>query len=186
MYLFGYGSLINITSAQKSFKRKLKQEDLIPVSIKGYEKIWNSIEYIQFADKIKINGVFLNLEKNNLKKTNGILIKITDEELKTLKIREKNYSCISIKANDVEGYSLDEDVIAFMTTKKDRIATNASENCFIASKYIDILTNSFNVYSNDFVLEYKKSLSTFPFPLKTGTYSFCDPLQHKIAREGIQ
>ena len=186
MYLFGYGSLINITSAQKSFKRKLKQEDLIPVTIKGYEKIWNSIEYIQFADKIKINGVFLNLEINNLKKTNGILIKITDEELKTLKIREKNYSCISIKANDVEGYSLDEDVIAFMTTKKDRIATNTSKNCFIASKYIDILTSSFNVYSNDFVLEYKKTLSTFPFPLKTGMYSFCDPLQHKIAREGIQ
>jgi len=186
MYLFGYGSLINITSAQKSFKRKLKQEDLIPVSIKGYKKIWNAIEYIQFADNIKINGVFLNLEKNDFNKTNGVLIKITDEELKTLKIREKNYACITIKAKDVEGYCLNEDVIAFMTIKKDRIATNTTKNCFIASKYIDILTSSFNVYSDDFVLEYQKCLSTFPFALKTGTYSFSDPLQHKIARDGIK
>lgn len=186
MYLFGYGSLINITSAQKSFKRKLKQEDLIPVSIKGYKKTWNAIEYIQFDDNIKINGVFLNLEKNDFNKTNGVLIKITDEELKTLKIREKNYACITIKANDVQGYFLDEDVIAFMTIKENRIATNITKNCFIASKYIDILTSSFNVYSDDFVLEYKKCLSTFPFPLKTGSYSFADPLQHKIAREGIK
>lgn len=186
MYLFGYGSLINITSAQKSFKRKLQQEDLIPVSIKGYAKIWNAIEYIQFDNKSDINGVFLNLEIHSDKKTNGVLIKITDEELKTLKIREKNYSCITIKANDVQGYTLTEDVIAFMTTKKDRIATDTTVNCIIASQYIDILTNSFNVYSDDFVSEYKKCLRAFPFPLKKGKYSFSDPLQHKIAREGIQ
>ena len=187
MYIFGYGSLVNILSAQKSFKRVLKQEDFIPVVIKGYKKVWNSIEYIIFEKEEKVsNGIFLNLQKDESVKTNGVLLKITQEEFEFLKLREKNYSCITIKANDVEGYSLDEDVIAFMTTTKDRIATNTSKNCFIASKYIDILTSSFNVYSNDFVLEYKKTLSTFPFPLKTGMYSFCDPLQHKIAREGIQ
>ena len=37
MYLFGYGSLINIISAQKSFKRKLLQTDLLPVKIKGFK-----------------------------------------------------------------------------------------------------------------------------------------------------
>ena len=37
MYLFGYGSLINIISAQKSFKRKLLQTDLLPVKIKLFE-----------------------------------------------------------------------------------------------------------------------------------------------------
>ena len=31
MYIFGYGSLVNIKSAQKSFKRELQQEDFIPV-----------------------------------------------------------------------------------------------------------------------------------------------------------
>jgi hypothetical protein len=63
MYLFGFGSLININSAQKSFKRVLKQEDLIPVKIKGFERVWNALESIKFDEEL-VNGVFLNLEKN--------------------------------------------------------------------------------------------------------------------------
>jgi len=186
MYLFGYGSLINIKSAQKSFKRKLRQEDLIPVTVQGYAKVWNAIEFIKFDENKSVNGVFLNLEKNKDKKTNGVLLKITDEELKMLKKREKNYSCITIKATNVKNINLSEDIIAFMTTKEERIAKPACQNCFIASKYIEILTDSFDVYAKDFVSQYKECLGTFPFPLKEGTYAFSDPLQHKIAREGIQ
>ena len=186
MYLFGYGSLINIKSAQKSFKRVLKQEDLIPVTIKGYEKVWNSIEFIEFDDKKEVNGIFLNLKENADKQTNGVVIKISDEELEMLKLREKNYSCITIKADCAKGINLDEDIIAFMTTNEERIAKQSTENCFIPSKYIDILTSAFDVYSDDFVLEYKKCLESFTFEQKEGTYTFSDAVQQKIARDGIK
>lgn len=62
MYLFGFGSLINLASAQKSFKRVLTQNDLKPVKIKGYERVWNAIESIAFEEEI-VNGVFLNIQK---------------------------------------------------------------------------------------------------------------------------
>ncbi len=186
MYLFGYGSLINIVSAQKSFKRELKQSDLIPVSIKGYEKVWNSMELIAFEDEVQRNGIFLNLKKDENKSTNGVVVKITDEELELLKLREKNYSCVTIKASDVINQDLDEDVIAFMTTKEDKIAKKDSENCFIASKYIEILTNSFESYDEDFVIEYKQCLESFPFELKEGVYKFCDPTQNKFAKQGVR
>ena len=65
MYLFGFGSLININSAQKSFQRVLKQEDLIPVQIKGYERVWNALESIEF-DNVPTNGVFLNIKKSSM------------------------------------------------------------------------------------------------------------------------
>ena len=62
MYLFGFGSLVNIKSAQNSFKnRELKKEDLIPVKIRGYKRVWNSIESICFEKEI-VNGIFLNIE----------------------------------------------------------------------------------------------------------------------------
>lgn len=186
MYLFGYGSLINIKSAQKSFKRELRQEDLIAVTVEGYDKVWNSIEFIHFDDKKEVNGVFLNLKKDKNQKTNGILIKVTDEELEMLKLREKNYSCITIKASCVKDMILEDDIIAFMTTNEEKIAKENSENCFIASKYIDLITSSFDVYSDEFVIEYKKCLNNLPFLEKDGVYGFCDPLQHKIAREGIK
>lgn len=185
MYLFGYGSLINIISAQKSFKRELKQSDLIPVNIKGYDKVWNSIEFIEFEDQGQVNGIFLNLKEDENKSTNGVVVKITDEEFELLKLREKNYSYITIKASNVENIKLSEDVIAFMTTREDKIANKETDNCFIPAKYIDILTNSFDVYNDEFVSEYKKSLENFPFDIKEGTYKFCDPIQNKFAKQGV-
>lgn len=185
MYLFGYGSLINLVSAQKSFKRELKQEDLIPVNIKGYEKVWNSIEFIEFEDKKEVNGIFLNLNKDEKKSTNGVVVKITDEELELLKLREKNYSCITISSSNVLNKELDEDIIAFMTTNEKRVANKSTENCFIPAKYIDILTDAFKFYEDDFVNEYKKCLENLPFDLKQGVYKFSDPIQNKLAKKGF-
>ena len=102
MYLFGFGSLINLKSAQKSFTRVLSQNDLIPVEIKGYKRVWNSIENIKFKDNDEeINGVFLNLQKDENASVNGVIIKITQSEFEILKLREKNYSQIKIKSTDI-------------------------------------------------------------------------------------
>lgn len=90
MYIFGFGSLININSAQKSFRRKLQRRDFIPVILKGYEKIWNSIEYIEFEDEEKVyEGIFLNLQKQPSSTTNGVVLKITPEEFEFLKKEKK-------------------------------------------------------------------------------------------------
>lgn len=184
MYLFGYGSLINLSSAQKSFKRRINQRDLIPVQIKGYDKVWNSIEHISF-DENEINGIFLNLQKNDNVTTNGVIIKITPEELEFLKLREKNYSCISLPKECVTNMKLDTDMITFMTTNEKKIAKSDDENTFIPSKYIDILTNSFSSYNEEFVEEFKKCLVDLPFKVKEGTYKFSDPIQNKFAKDGL-
>lgn len=185
MYLFGFGSLINLNSAQKSFKRELSYDDLIPVTIKGFKKVWNSIEHIEF-DGVDVNGVFLNLQKDETASTNGVVVKITDEEFEILKLREKNYSQVIIKASDITGVDIDEDAIAFMTTNEEKIAKAGDENCFIPAKYIDILTNAFEHYDDEFVQEYKKCLEDLPFDLKEGTYSFSDPIQQKFAKQGMK
>lgn len=184
MYLFGFGSLINLNSAQKSFERRLTYDDLIPVTIKGYEKIWNSIEHIEF-DCVEVDGVFLNLQKNINTSTNGVMIKITDDEFEIVKLREKNYSQITIDSKDVVGFDVDDKVVAFMTTNKDKIATSSSNNCYIPARYINILTSAFEFYDEDFVKEYKKCLENLPFGIKEGEYKFSDPLQNKLAKEGL-
>lgn len=186
MYLFGFGSLININSAQKSFNRVLTQNDLIPVKIKGLKRVWNSIENIKFEDDKEVNGIFLNLEKDENSFVNGVIIKISSDEFEILKLREKNYSYITIKADDISGFKIDEDVVAFMTRNIEKIAKIGDKNCYIASKYIDILTQAFENYDKDFVDNYKKCLEDLPFALKDGKYNFSDPIQNKIAREGLK
>lgn len=184
MYLFGFGSLINLKSAQNSFKnRKLTQEDLIPVKIKGYKRVWNSVESIQFEDK-EISGIFLNIQKDVNATMYGVMIKITDEEFEVLKLREKNYSCIKIDKENVLNKDVKDDLISFMTTNEDNIAQKGYFNAFIPSKYINIVEEGLENYDEDFNKDFKKILENFPFEQKLGDYTFTDPIQNQAAKRG--
>lgn len=185
MYLFGFGSLINLASAQKSFKRVLTQNDLISVKIKGYERVWNAVESIEFEDGI-VNGVFLNIQKNENSILYGVVIKITEEELDVLKLREKNYSCISIKKESILTKNIDDDLIAFMTTKEDKLAKKDDKNSFIPLKYTQIVKNALENYDEEFKENFKQIFENYPFALKAGDYTFTDPIQNKAAREGTK
>ncbi|MCT7638394.1 hypothetical protein [Aliarcobacter butzleri] len=183
MYLFGFGSLINLASAQKSFKRVLTQKDLIPVKIKGFKRVWNALENIKFEDNMEVNGVFLNIQEKKDAILYGVMIKITQEELGILKLREKNYSCIKIKKDDVLSQNAQEDLIAFMTTKEEKIGKVGDINTFIPKKYIQIVKEALKNYDEEFKDNFKETLNNFSFPLKDGDYSFTDPIQNKAARE---
>lgn len=182
MYLFGFGSLVNIKSAQNSFKnRELKKEDLIPVKIRGYKRVWNSIESICFEKEI-VNGIFLNIQKDENSYIFGVMIKISEEEFEVLKLREKNYSCVTIKKEDTFNQNLDEDLIAFMTTKDDKIAKIGQENCFIPSRYIEIVKEGVKNFSKEFQDNFEDIFSNFPFEIKEGIYTFSDPIQNQAAK----
>lgn len=182
MYLFGFGSLVNIKSAQNSFKnRELKKEDLIPVKIRGYKRVWNSIESICFEKEI-VNGIFLNIQKDENSYIFGVMIKISEEEFEVLKLREKNYSCVTIKKESVINQKLDDDLIAFMTTKDDKIAKIGQENCFIPSRYIEIVKEGVKNFSKEFQDNFEDIFSNFPFEIKEGIYTFSDPIQNQAAK----
>ncbi|WP_321471205.1 hypothetical protein [Halarcobacter sp.] len=186
MYIFGFGSLININSAQKSFRRKLQRRDFIPVILKGYEKIWNSIEYIEFEDEEKVyEGIFLNLQKQPSSTTNGVVLKITPEEFEFLKKREKNYSFIKLDGKDIEGIDTNEEIYTFITKNEDRIAKKSNKFCVIPQKYINLLEEGLSSYNEDFKKEFVNSYSSCPFPIKDGKYRFSDPIQNKFAKDGI-
>lgn len=182
MYLFGFGSLVNIKSAQNSFKnREIKKEDLIPVKIRGYKRVWNSIESICFEKEI-VNGIFLNIQKDENSYIFGVMIKISEEEFEVLKLREKNYSCVTIKKESVINQKLDDDLIAFMTTKEDKIAKIGQENCFIPSRYIEIVKEGVKNFSKEFQDNFEDIFSNFPFEIKEGIYTFSDPIQNQAAK----
>ena len=182
MYLFGFGSLVNIKSAQNSFKnRELKKEKKKKKKIKGYKRDWNSIESICFEKEI-VNGIFLNIQKDENSYIFGVMIKISEEEFEVLKLREKNYSCVTIKKESVINQKLDDDLIAFMTTKEDKIAKIGQENCFIPSRYIEIVKEGVKNFSKEFQDNFEDIFSNFPFEIKEGIYTFSDPIQNQAAK----
>lgn len=186
MYIFGYGSLLNINSAQKSFKRQLKHEDFIPVVVRGYEKVWNAIEYITFeGEQNSTNGIFLNLNKNEKVQTNGVLLQISEEEFEYLKLREKNYACIQIQKEHIQGFEATQDIFTFMTTNENKIATKGQAHCVIPKKYIGLLEEGLKPYDKSFQEAFIRSYNNYPFDIKEGTYKFSDPIQNKFAKGGF-
>lgn len=186
MYIFGYGSLVNIASAQKSFKRQLKHEDFIPVVVNGFEKVWNSIETITFeGENSSTHGIFLNLNVNEKTQTNGVLLQISDEEFEFLKLREKNYSCIEIPRQNIEGFEPTEPIYTFMTTNEAKIAKVGDSNTYIPKNYIGLLETGLEPYSKEFKEAFIESYQPYPFEIKEGKYIFSDPIQNKFAKDGI-
>lgn len=187
MYIFGFGSLVNIKSAQKSFKRELKSEDFIEVELQGFKKVWNSIESIVFEDESQpCNGIFLNLQKDETSSTSGILLEITPEEFENLKLREKNYSYIQIPNQQVLNKEIEGEIYTFTTTNKEKLAHPKQEACFIPAKYIKLLEEGLSIYSKSFSENFKTSYQEFLFPIKNGNYIFSDPIQNKFARQGVK
>ncbi len=181
MYLFGFGSLINIKSAQKSFlNRVLKNEDLIPVKVSGYKRVWNAIESVIFDKNIE-KVAFLNIKRDEKEDIYGVIIEVTDDEFEVLKKREKNYSCIKIDKSCVKNLKLNDDIFAFMTTNEKNLAKKGDKDVVIAQKYIDILNEALVNYKIEFRENFEKCLKDFDFPIKNGDYKFSDPIQNRAS-----
>ena len=82
--------------------------------------------------------------------------------------------------------TINSDLIAFMTTNKEKIAFIGQENSFIPSKYIEVVKEALKNYDENFKKAFEKTFENYPFPLKEGFYTFTDPIQNKVAREGIK
>ena len=82
--------------------------------------------------------------------------------------------------------SFDDDLIAFMTTNDEKLAKIADTNSFIPAKYIEVVKEGLKNYDDNFIKEFEKTFENYPFTLKDGSYVFTDPIQNKVAREGIQ
>lgn len=89
-YIFGYGSLMNQRSLEKTLpgKKIADRVDLI-----GYQRKFN------FPAE---SYLFLNIVPRAKYIMRGVLISVTDEELKTLKNRETGYECTEVTERIVE------------------------------------------------------------------------------------
>ncbi|MCF7835444.1 gamma-glutamylcyclotransferase [Candidatus Gracilibacteria bacterium] len=92
-YFIGYGSLLS----HNSLKKTIKDRDFIPVIVKGFKRIFN----VDLDPNSNKDLDVLNIVKDKNSFFNGILIKITDEELLKLKEREKHYVFEKVEAKDI-------------------------------------------------------------------------------------
>src|SRR5688572_12851915 len=95
--LFGYGSLINLESASRTLKRELVRKDVATAVLRDYKRNWTLWDEVISNDLgQQVKAVFLNVEPQEDSFLNGIVFRVSNDELDYFKIREKNYYCADI------------------------------------------------------------------------------------------
>lgn len=99
-YIFGYGSLMNSRSLQKTLSGKTIEKR---ACLRDYRRKFN----------IPVNGyLYLNIILEAEAVTCGVLINVSQKELEQLKMREVGYRCLDVSNNVLE--EVDGRVFAFV------------------------------------------------------------------------
>ncbi|MGV3601166.1 MAG: gamma-glutamylcyclotransferase family protein [Dyadobacter fermentans] len=175
-FIFGYGSLINLSSLSRTMQQEMVEEDIIPVKLRGFTRIWNLKAPI-FSDNLKkeITGMFLNIRSRPESWVNGVIFEVSEEQLKYLDLRERNYSRLDVTA-DIEPYQQLENgtfrVLAYIATGPEFLLEEATGDSFVMTKYVNMVESGCAAIGDFFLQDYQATTATNPFPLLMGDYSF--------------
>lgn len=134
MFIFGYGSLVDIDHLKKYLhKDTFNEGELYICKLKGFKRVWNVAMdnckdlpgYKYYTEENQ--GVenrpnyfvsFLNIEKDSNHEIFGVLFQVNDTLLELLKKRERNYILENIKDSlDIE---IKEEAYTFVASDEGR------------------------------------------------------------------
>ncbi len=178
VYVFGYGSLINPKSVQKTLGRELRIEDLLVGRIHDHVRKWQLVDWViieGFNEERSVPAVFLDLVRHEGAWVNGILIPLSKEELHKMDQREKNYDRIDV-SNLIEP-EVDGQTYTYMG-KKDHI-NPPRESCVLV-QYEALVEEGLRFWGKAFEQHYYKSTLPHGFPRKEGRYFFTSRQQSRL------
>lgn len=176
MFLFSYGSLINRTSAENVLKRSVSQQEFMPALLQGFQRCWCARENLFFETLGReASGIFLDLRQAPGAQLNGVLVKISAEELVRLKLREKNYDCLDVSQSLHEPLPVGE-VFTFVCRAEHRAQPGESD-AYIPQRYIDMVRSGCLAIGPEFLRHYEATTEPATFPVINGAYRFLDPIQ---------
>jgi cation transport regulator ChaC len=180
IYVFGYGSLINPKSVNKTLKRDIIISDLIPCFLTNFVRSWNVKDSIMSEELNQpIEGVFLNITESLQSEMNGVIFKVTNDEFEQMKLREKNYNYIDI-SDKIKIYSSQNDnsklngVVYTFIAKPNYIANKLDTNCYVMQNYIGIIEDGLSYYDDAFKKRFEATTAKIEFPILKGKYTFLD------------
>lgn len=150
IFLFGYGSLLNDYSRNKTHTKTTKKYPIVLNKDFGYVRKWNTI--------IPNNKLVLGIEKNKQKNTpiNGVLFKVCSCCIKNFLERETRYNLKKINRKYVTfSKDIPKDfnkfgVYTFVTKNKYNNSLQKIKTLKIPKYYKNIIKTSFKHYDKDF------------------------------------
>ena len=181
IYVFGYGSLINNKSISRTLKREIADEEIYPVKLTKCSRKWRLKETVHSELLQKnVQAVFLDVELGADKKSwcNGVLFGVTDKELDSLILREKNYNMANV-SNDIDFLNTAPKKVIVFSAKKPFVVSAADNNLYIMQRYIQMVEEGCRHWGNDFLQSFNDTTQKSTIPVLQGKYVFTDEQQSK-------
>jgi cation transport regulator ChaC len=179
IYVFGYGSLMNRRSIQKTVSREVSRDELQPAVLRDFVRKWDLVEWIKFVDDPSgsiVPAVFLDVASQPGRTVNGILLTLTEQELAKMDGREKNYDRVNVSPL-VEPH-VSRDVFTYIGKE---IHTRPPAGSCVPANYEALVLAGVHEWGPVFEAQYHQSTLPQDFPRRSGRYVFVDPRQSALA-----
>ena len=170
-YLFGYGSLVSLQSAERTLRRNLNPSQIDDAVLPDYSRSWTAIiPVIAGSVNEPILASFLDLRKEPGAECNGVVIEVSAEELEAMDHREKGYERERLEVLTSRGAVDAWTYIFRMTGRSD----------FVLKGYLEIVTTAVASRSEKFQRDFWASTDAAPSRVVSGAYRFTDAKQNEV------
>lgn len=180
-FALAYGSLMSPVSLGAGLGREVTHDELIPVTLVGYERSWDVGETVVLGDSTeKRMAAFLNVRMNPEESAEAVMVRVTSSELRRLRAREKNYRCEDVRSavrltgdRNVDGRG---HVWCFIGKREHHVETG-DPDVVILSEYLTKVTDAAASLSSTLGADIALSAEAARFPMVDGPYRFTDAEQ---------
>lgn len=174
--VFGYGSLINRSSAEKTLGRSLCQNQICCATAHHFVRSWTARGCVRLQYKERVipcDAVFLDLTERHGGQCNGVMIDVSQRELAQLDIREKGYErcAVDLETQDglISGYT-------YVIPEEDKFGHG-----IILGNYKKIIEEALQELPDSFSTQFWESTLESDVPVMDGHYIFEDCAQNGAA-----
>jgi len=181
-YLLVYGSLLNPLSASAGLLRDVRISDYIDVTLHGYALSYNVLERVTMHQGV-MDVCFLNVVPCPDHVLSAKCLKVSQHELQSLAVREKNYDVVDISKHIQPEVS--ERVVAFCG--KQACLLPHGEKPMVLKEYMKKVDRGVRQFGHDFSNRMYSSLNAAAQGaiIVTGDYSFVSKQQNDLTDCGV-
>ncbi|MEZ5534239.1 MAG: gamma-glutamylcyclotransferase family protein [Thiolinea sp.] len=182
-FVFGYGSLMNPVSAEKTLHRPLCREDFHCATLHDYVRSWTAPGCIRLQEKESgrirpCDALFLDLSYRPGQSCNGVVVEVTVAELQRLDIREQGYQRCVVELEFDDGCCLEGFTYVMPECTK-------QHEGIIAARYKQMIDEALQAFPADFAARFWQTTQPSAAKVVEGEYVFDDCAQNQAAGRSL-
>lgn len=177
IYLFGYGSLIDLESLARTTGRHVAPASVREAWLDGWRRTWNVYDLVRAeGDGIPMPMAFYNIEPDPGARCNGVLIPLRREDLEKLDLRERQYDRVEVTA----AVNPPPPGRTYTYVGKPA-ARRLPEGTVVAASYEQLVDAAVRRRGERFAEEFRRSTAPHDLPRFSGEYEFAESAELRVS-----